>query len=165
MVRTAAIILTLALALPTLADSARDRAIHDATVLVDQGKVDEAIAALTKLVAEDPSDTVAAYELGLAYSANGDSARCRSTLEPLVDAKGADKRAVLVMLGNCLDQMGERAKAISAFREALKLAPDSSDVNFNLAITLINDKQLGEASELLKHDTTKNPWHASAHYV
>lgn len=166
MVRPSAVLLALALfATPLFADEARDKAIHDATVLVDQGKLDEAIAALKKLAADDPTDSVAAYELGLAYAAKGDSAKCRSTLEPVLDMKGADRRAVLVMLGNCLDQMGEHKKAIERFREALKLAPDSADVNFNLAVTLVGEKQLDEAREVLKHDVEKNPWHASAHYV
>jgi thioredoxin-like negative regulator of GroEL len=79
----------------SLADEGRTRAIHDATVLVDEGKVVEAIAGLKKLVADDPSDATAAYELGLAYAANGDNVNCRATLEPLAEAKSANRAQIL----------------------------------------------------------------------
>lgn len=163
MVRTCVVLLAILLALPAVADDARDKAFRDAVALIDAGKPDEAIAALKKLVAEDPSDSIAAYELGLAYADKGDYARCQSTAAPILQMKDADRRAILVLLGNCLDQSGERAKAIGMYREALKIAPDSADALFNLAVALYADGKLDEARELLKHDAEKNPWHRSAH--
>ncbi len=160
-----AIAIAIALALPAFADETRDKAIHDATVLVDEGKVDEAIAALKKLVAEEPADTLAIYELGLAYASKGDNVNCRATLEPIADAKGANRTKILGMLGNCLDQTGERTKAIEVYRRGLKTDPDDSGLLFNLAIALIQSGKADDGRELLKHDIEKNPSHASAHLV
>src|SRR3989442_190008 len=67
--------------------AAHAAAIHDATVLVDAGKFDEGIAAL-KILAADPKDEMAVYELGLAYAAKGDNRLCMTTLEPLTSHTG-----------------------------------------------------------------------------
>jgi tetratricopeptide (TPR) repeat protein len=163
MLRTSVVLALLLAAFSSLADQARTKAIHDATVLVDQGKVDEAIAALTKLAASEPGDTVAAYELALAYAAKGDNANCRKTLEPLVEMKSAQHTHILGMLGNCLDQLGETDKAIAAYRRGLEEAPDDSGLLFNLAVSLSGRGKIDEARELLKHDVEKNPAHASGH--
>jgi tetratricopeptide (TPR) repeat protein len=165
MLRTFFALALLLIAFSSVADESRTKAIHDATVLVDEGKVDQAIAALKKLVANDPSDALAAYELGLAYAAKGDSANCRATLEPLATAKTTNPEQVLGMLGNCLDQLGESDKAIAVYRRGLEKAPDDSGLLFNLAVTLVQHGKADEGRELLKHDIEKNPMHASAHLI
>jgi len=165
MIRTSFALVLLLAAFSSVADEARNKAIHDATVLVDEGKIEQAIAALKKLVADDPSDALAAYELGLAYAAKGDNANCRATLEPLAETKSSVRAQVLGMLGNCLDQMGESDKAIAAYRRGLESAPDESGLLFNLAVTLVRHGKADEGRELLKHDIEKNPMHASAHLV
>jgi tetratricopeptide (TPR) repeat protein len=163
--RTSLALILLLVTYPSFADESREKAIHDATVLVDEGKVDQAIAALKKLVADDPSDSTAAYELGLAYASKGDNASCRATLDPIADAKGPNQVKALGMLGNCLDQLGESDKAVAVYRHGLELDPDDSGTLFNLAITLIQHGKADEGRELLKHDIEKNPSHASAHLV
>src|SRR5258708_31106169 len=151
MLRTSLALVLLLAAFSCFADQARDKAIHDATVLVDEGKVDQAIAALKKLVADEPADGLAIYELGLAYAAKGDNANCRATLEPIAEAKGPNQTKVLGMLGNCLDQLGESEKAIAAYRHSLAIAPDDSGSLFNLAITLVQQGKADEGRELLSH--------------
>jgi len=165
MLRTSVALVLLITAFSSVADETRAKAIHDATVLVDEGKIDQAIAALKKLVAEEPTDTVAAHELGLAYAAKGDNANCRATLEPLAETKSAHRTAILSMLGNCLDQMGESEKAMTAYRRGLEESADDSGLLFNLAVTLAQRGKIDEARELLKHDIEKNPTHVSAHLV
>jgi tetratricopeptide (TPR) repeat protein len=168
MLRTSIALALLLAAFSSVADETREtraKAIHDATVLVDQGKVDEAIAALKKLVADEPADTTAAYELGLAYAAKGDNVNCRATLEPLAETKSAHHAELLGMLGNCLDQMGESDKAIAVYRRGLEDAPDEQGLLFNLAVTLLQHDKTDEGRELLKHDIEKNPAHTSAHLI
>ena len=140
------------------------RRIGEATLLIDSGKVDQAIAALKRIVAEHPDNETATYELGLAYSAKGDAENCRKIFEPLADT-AKDRVYVLGMLGSCLDELGQRDKAIDAYRRGLKLAPTDSQLTFNLAVTLSQQKRFDEARELLKTDTRANPWHASGHLL
>ena len=138
--------------------------IGEATILVDSGKIDSAIAALKKIVAEHPDNDSAKYELALAYSAKGDAANCRKLLEPLAET-AANRAEVLGMLGNCLDELGQREKAIDAYRRGLELAPNDSQLNYNLAVTLAQQGKLDEARELLKTDTRANAWHATGHLL
>lgn len=139
--------------------------IRDATQLVDSGHAAEAVAALQKIVAANPGNKTAHYELGLAYAANGNYKECRATMEPLSAAAGELQIGAIAMLANCLDQLGEREKAIETYRRGLKIAPDDSSLNFNLAVSLAQSGKLDEARQLLKNDTTKNPWHASGHLI
>jgi tetratricopeptide (TPR) repeat protein len=155
----------LVITLPLAADEARTKAIQAATQLVDEGKVDQAIAALKKLAAEDPSDSTAAYELGLAYGTKGDNQQCVAILQPLADSGRGSQLQILGMLGNCLDQLGRTGKAVEVYRRGLKLAPDDSGLLFNLAVTLLQSGKTDEGRELLKRDAEKNPAHASAHLV
>jgi tetratricopeptide (TPR) repeat protein len=159
------VLLAFALALPLAAGESRAKAIQDATALVDARKFDEAIAALTKLAADDPSDSVAVYELALAYAAKGDNEQCVARLEPIAKAPGAHQVGAISMLGNCLDQLGRKDKAIETYRRGLELAPDDWGLLFNLAITLVQSGKTDEGRELLKRDVEKNPAHASGHYV
>jgi len=76
--------------------------INAATLLVDSGKVDAAIAALRQIVAEHPENDTAKYELALAYSAKGDAENCRKILEPLAET-ASNRVNVLGMLCNWLD--------------------------------------------------------------
>src|ERR1700686_2928067 len=96
--RTSIALVLLLTTVPSFADEARDKAIHDARVLVDEGKADQAIFALKKLVATDPSDATATYELAVAYGAKGDNANCRATLEPVAETKGDNQTKILSML-------------------------------------------------------------------
>jgi tetratricopeptide (TPR) repeat protein len=162
MPRTSVAIALILAAFSSLADETHTKEINLATTLVDQSRIDEAITILKKVVAEDPGDATAAYELGVAYAAKGDNEKCRSTLEPLAETK-TNRPLVLGMLGNCFDQLGDSEKAIEMYRRGLKEAPDNSGLLFNLAITLIQHGKTDEGRELLKHDAEKNPAHASAH--
>lgn len=144
---------------------AQDDPVRAATDLVDAGKFDEAIAALQKIVAASPADERAVYELGVAYAAKGDNQACVGTLTPVSSAAGPSQIAALSMLANCLDNLGQRDKAIETYRMGLKLDPDDAQLNFNLAVTLASGRQFDEARSLLKHDTLKNPLHASGHLL
>src|SRR5256885_7820897 len=88
----------------------------------------------------------------------------RSILEPLADT-AKDRVNALGMLGNCLDELGQRDKAIDAYRRGLKLAPTDAQLTFNLAVTVARQRKLDEARELLETDTRANPWHASGHLL
>lgn len=139
--------------------------ITEAVSMMDSGRYDAAIVRLQGVLAEHPGHEVATYELGLAYAAKGDSANCRTTLEPLADKAGPHQVAALGMLGNCLDHLGQPDKAKEVYRRGLELAPDDSQLLFNLAVTQAQTGELDEARALLQNDVRKNPWHTSAHLL
>src|SRR5438045_7875130 len=125
-----ALLLALLLAVQQPDDVAQK--IDDAAHLVDAGKFGQAIAALKKIVAENPKNVTAKYELALAYAAKGDHARCRKTVEPLAAAEGRAQVDALVLLGNCLGGMGEHERALATYRKGLKLAPNDAQLLYNL---------------------------------
>ncbi|MCU1230902.1 MAG: hypothetical protein JWO97_3786 [Acidobacteria bacterium] len=140
-------------------------AIAEATAMMDAGKVDEAIAKLKTVLAGEPSNPSARYELGLAYSQKGEGALCRDTIQPLSAMPGKLQVGALTTLATCLDQLGESQKAIDTYRRGLALSPDDAQLNYNLAVTLAQTNKLAEARKVAKHGAQKNPWHASEHYL
>lgn len=139
--------------------------IDAATKLVDSGKLDDGIAALKQIVADHPENETAKYELALAFMGKGDAQSCRAVAEPLAETAAINRVLVLGVLANCLDELGQPAKAIETYRRGLKLAPNDSSLNFNLGVTLARQGKLDEAREALKNDTRANPWHTSGHLV
>jgi tetratricopeptide (TPR) repeat protein len=148
---------------PALPDNTA--AIAEATAMMDAGKVDEAIAKLKAVLASEPSNTSAQYELGLAYSQKGEAALCRDTIQPLSAMPGNLQVGALATLATCFDQLSEPQKAIDTYRRGLALSPDDAQLNYNLAVTLAQTNKLVEARKVAKHGAEKNPWHASEHYL
>jgi tetratricopeptide (TPR) repeat protein len=139
--------------------------VREGIALFDQGKVDDAIAKFKEALAGNPKQTVAAYELGLAYAAKGDFAHCRTTLEPIIDVEWRSRVAVFAMLGNCLDSGGDRQKAIAVYRRGLEVAPNDPSLSFELGIALLADGKYAEARQMLKKDTVARPGHAMGRYA
>lgn len=140
-------------------------AISEAIALMDSRRFDEAIAKLAAVLAKEPDNEVARYELGLAYAAKGNSEQCLTTLQPVARKAGPHQASALAMVGNCLDHLGRREEAIEAYRLGLKLSPDESSLLFNLAVTLAQTGKLAEAIPLVKNNVQKNPWHITSHFL
>ena len=140
--------------------------INAAAQLVDSGKPGEAVTALKAIVAVHPDNWTAQYELALAHSANGDPENCRKILEPLAETGTDSQKAdAFGMLGNCLDDLHQRDKAIAAYRRGLELNANDSQLTFNLALTLSQLEKYDEARELLKTGTRANQGYASAYLL
>jgi tetratricopeptide (TPR) repeat protein len=153
------------LAIASVAHAQMNDKIREGIALFDQGKFDAAIAKYKEVLAENPKNVHAAYELGLAFAAKNDYAACRATLEPIAQISGSVQVQALTMLGNCLDAGGDRKKAIAAYRRGLAIAPDDPSVSYELGIALQADGNLAEARELLKRDTPARPGHANGRFA
>jgi tetratricopeptide (TPR) repeat protein len=166
-VRSAALFLFVAALTATgaFAQSIYDAQIREATALVDAGKADEAIAKLQHVLADEPANTNATYELGLAYAAKGDTKLCRKTLEPVGAAKGPLQVAALTTIANCLDNGHDAKGAIEMYRRALAIDPNDPEVAFNLGITLATSGSGDEARPLLERHAKADPLHASGHLI
>lgn len=140
-------------------------AISEAIGLIDSRRFDEAIAKLNAVLAKEPGNDGARYELGLAYAAKGDNEQCLAALQPVASKAGSLQAGALAMIGNCFDSLGQREKAVEAYRLGLKLSPDESALLFNLAVTLGQTGKLDEALPLVKNNVRKNPWHVSSHIL
>jgi tetratricopeptide (TPR) repeat protein len=158
-----AAVLALTVTLPLVADSAKR--IQEAVALYDAGKYNEAIAICKTVLAEDPSNASAAYELALTYTATGDFAACRTLIEPRLGTQGPLQAAMHVALGNCLDGAGEGDRAIATYRRGLKLAPNDHQLLYNLAVSLAARNKNDEARELLKRELRIRNDHGSGQLI
>jgi tetratricopeptide (TPR) repeat protein len=137
--------------------------VREAISLIDSRRFDEAITKLNAVLAREPENEVARYELGLAYAGKGNNEQCLATLQPVAQKAGQLQAGALAMMGNCYDGLGQRDKAVEAYRLGLKISPDESALLYNLAVTLGQTGKLDEALPLVKNNVRKNPWHISSH--
>lgn len=153
--------LLLFLALPLVADPRID----EGTKLHDQGKYDEALAKYRAVLADDPTNDLARYEIALTLHAQGKFAECRDTIEPISKKKSDWQIRALAVLGNCLDGADDPRGAVAAYKRGLKIAPDDAGLLYNAAITQIRLNNPDEARKLLKKELTIRPDHASGHWA
>jgi Flp pilus assembly protein TadD len=96
------------------------------------GHDDEAVAAYKAALAKSPNDGPALLGLGAALVQSGDlqaGIRALSSAAPIVGTSSAYNR-----LGVALTMAGQTQSAISAYQQALKLAPGDIDIQSNIAL-------------------------------
>ena len=152
------------LAVPAFAEDPSPR-IREGIRLHDAGRYAEAIAVYKEVLAKEPSNAFAAYELAYTYMSVGDAANCVATVEPLLGKAGDLQSGAYLTYGSCLDMSGEPEKAVAAFRKGLEIAPGDPLLGYNLALTLVSRNELDEARELLKAGIRKDAGHRSSHYL
>jgi len=107
-----------------------------ARTYVAAGLVAEARPLLEALHAGDPSDVDAAALLADLHEREGDAGRAIACLERVVSAHrepSPARVAALRRLGDVLERAGQRARALSVWRDALALAPGDRELNERLA--------------------------------
>ena len=157
------LVLALLIAVPAIAS--QDPRIAEGTALHDAGRYDEAIAKYLAVLAGDPSNGLASYELAYSYQAKGDYAKCIAVLKPLSGAESVLLPKILGSLGNCLDGAGDAPGAVAAYRKSLALAPDDPSTLYNLGVTLVGLSKLDEARDVLKKELIARPGHVNGHYM
>lgn len=144
---------------------ADDPRIAEGIALHDQRKFDEAIAKYKAVLADSPGDLRALSELAYSYEMKGDYAACRAALDPVADKKDRLQPVILATLGNCLDLAGDSNGAIATYRKGLKVAPEDTQLLYNLAVALAGEEKYAEARELLKKELVLRPHHPGGHYL
>jgi tetratricopeptide (TPR) repeat protein len=140
----------------------RDR-LREGVALHDRGAYDEAIAVYEEILKENRDDVTAMYELAFSCSAKKEH---RKSLE--IALKGAQYKSDLLpgfytVIGNNLDHLGERDKAIKVYREGIKLFSTNVMLHYNLAIALLGANKPDEAKDSLKAAVSAAPDHPSSH--
>ena len=143
-----------------------DPRIDEGIRLHDARKYDEAIARYKAVLADQPDNALARYEMAFSYYAKGDAAGCKAAIEPIVDQpNGKLQPLILTTYANCLDILGESRKAIAVYRKGLEKTPDEPQLLYNLAVTLLGQNQPAEARELLKKELALQPLHPAGHFA
>lgn len=136
--------------------------LREGIALYDQGKLDEAMAKFTGVLAASPDNTFAMYEIALVALAKKD-------YQQAIDmaAKGAEYKAepaalaqYYSLIGNTLDIAKEPKKAVEAYTKGLEIAP-AAGLYYNLSVTLTQQmSDAAGAKEALKKGARVDPSHA-----
>jgi tetratricopeptide (TPR) repeat protein len=150
---------------PEPASEKQTAAVREGVALHDRGDFDGAIRRYESVLAENPSNVLALYEMSYAYTEKKDY---RKALE--VAMRGAQYHSeqldgFYVLMGNNLDLLGETTKAIEVYKKGLKLFPGAGALQFNLAVAYKNAGKLDDARKTLKDGLVANPQHASSHLL
>lgn len=110
----------------------RDRRLARAIHLMRFGRTREAIRLFEKLIAEDPGDSAASFQLGLALASQKDFPAAVQAFKQAVENNRTDALA-FYNLGVAYGESGEYPQAIEAFSAAIQLDADDSQSHFNRA--------------------------------
>jgi tetratricopeptide (TPR) repeat protein len=133
------------------------------TVLLQAGKVPEAIGHLVQALRIQPDYADAHYNLGLALVQLG----------KVPEAIGQYDQALRINpdyadahndLGIALERMGKTTEAITQYEQALRIRPDFADAHDNLGIALTRLGRVPEAIDHWEQALRINPNDADTHY-
>jgi Tfp pilus assembly protein PilF len=145
---------------PAETTPAQEETLRAGVELHDQEKFDEAIARYQAVLAENPSNVTALFELAYSYLAKKDYARVLETAR-----QGAEYKSELLpmfydVMASALDSQGEPQQAIEMYRRGIALAPDASQLYYNMAVTYRESlNQQDEARGALEQAATLEPMH------
>lgn len=144
----------------------QDQAIEAAVRLHDEGKLDEAIAAYQAVLAQNPDNVTALYELAFSYAAKDDFEQSLATARRGVEYQSDVLPLFYDVMGLALDSMGEPRQAIEAYRRGVELVPDASELYYNMAVTYLESLQDEAGGRLaLEQAAAADPLHAPTHLL
>lgn len=140
-----------------------DTLISEGIKLHDQAKYQEAIAKYKEVLAIDPDNSTANYEIAFTLFTTNAANDAISYLNKVIQTGGILAVGAYDMLGSIADQQGQSDKAIEYFQQGLKMNPKYQRIYFNLAVTYGRIGKDKEALENVTRSLQLNPKHASSH--
>ncbi len=141
-----------------------------AKALIDENNCQDAIEFLKMAIEKDPHYAEPHYNLGLCYVRSGRYERALESFKKVVDIMevllrghyGEPPSLELLAsshgyIANIYTLKGEYQKAVEHFKDALKYAPESVTLHYNLALTLKRAGRRNEAIEEFKRVLELNP--------
>ncbi len=132
-------------------------------LLLERGKVDEAISHLQAAVTIDPEDLDAQFNLANALSQNGTKEEAIASYKKILVAE-PNRSDVETNLANALLDKGEIENATSRYRTVLQRDPSSAMAHYNLAVALHRSGRFNEAIVHYKEALGIQPDYPDADY-
>lgn len=139
--------------------------INRGVALYDQGSYDESLSVFKTVLKDNPQHSIALYEASLCLFQLREYQECADYCDTYLKYTTEENYIGHVMKANALDMMGDKKKAVKAYKTGLKDAPDHFMLCYNLALTLYNMGELDEASIYLQKGIANQPAHASSHLL
>ncbi len=131
--------------------------------LLNEGKVDEAIAAFNKALAIDPDLASAHYNLGIAYEKKDQPEEARKHFQETIRIKPGFGEAYQA-LGDSLMVAKKFQEASAILSKAAELMPESYAAVYNLGVSYSNSGKYAEAEGAYRKATQISPNEPIAHY-
>ncbi|HNW68822.1 MAG TPA: tetratricopeptide repeat protein [Bacteroidales bacterium] len=142
-----------------------DELISQGTALHDQGRYDEAISKYKAALEIDNNSLAANYELSYTYMATQQYEKAIKHSQIVIEQNIAYLEEAYIVLGSSQDMLGQPDKAIKSYEEGLTKYPNSNLLNYNLALTLFNQKDYEGAEEAAIKAVLAKPSHGSSHIL
>jgi len=145
---------------PTETTPEHEAIIRAGVELHDKGDFDAAIAKYQEVLAKNPSDVTAMFEMAFSYLSKEDFDKCFETAK-----KGAEFKSDLLamfydLMASSLDAKGQPQQAIDIYKRGIALVPDASQLYYNMAVTYRETlKQPNDARLALQKATAIEPLH------
>jgi len=139
--------------------------VYQGTELHDQGRFQEAVDKYTEALKIDRNSSLAHYELSYTYMVMGRYDDALKECKAVIKQKNGNEEGAYIVMGTSLDLSGEPEKAIKAYQKGLKKFPDSNLLNYNVALTLYNQKEYDKAEKAAIRAIEAKPRHASSHII
>jgi len=133
--------------------------------LHDEGKYDEAIKEYNAALAIDSTSSIANYELSYTCMSVGKYADAIKYSRRVIEKNEDHQEAAYISMGSSYDLMGDPENAIKVYEEGVLKFPESNLLNYNLAYTLLGQKQYDKAEEAVIKAIIAKPDHGSSHIV
>lgn len=131
--------------------------------LMDDGLYDESEALLTAVLAVEPDNYLASYEMAYLHYLREDYKAAAGVLEKLTGSPDVGDRAYQ-LLGNAYDLMGDRKKAEKAYNRGLARFPRSGRLYLELGNVAYNDGEYLSALPYYERGIAVEPSFASNYY-
>lgn len=101
----------------------------------DKGQYDQAIAKYQEVLAKSPADVTALFEMAYSYLSKKDYDKSFETAR-----RGAEFKSELLpmfydLMASSLDSKGQPQQAVEMYKKGIALAPDASQLYYNMAVT------------------------------
>jgi Flp pilus assembly protein TadD len=129
---------------------------NKAVALLNEGKVNEAVASLEKIVEADPTNATMQYNLGIAYERRDQYEKARQRYEEAIKLK-PDFGPAFLSIGNSFMAQKNFTDAITPLTKAVELLPQSYEAAYNLGACYSNSGNYAEAEGAYKKAIAINP--------
>ena len=129
----------------------------------DRGQYIKAIESYQKVLAENPKEVHALYEMSYSYYLAKDFTNSLETARQGARYQSPLLSSFHMSMGNALDELGRTGEALEVYKEAVKISPKVGLLRFNLAVSLNRAKKPTEARREVQRALRLTPSHPSSH--
>jgi len=159
------------LVLPVLAAPTRDfvpptpaefATLRTGVQLYERREYDKAFEIFQGVLAANPNNSTALYELALTHMARKEYQKAIDVAGRAAEIRTPELARVYALIGNVLDMAGDAQRAVTVYRKGIEFVTEGAiSLYYNLAVTYAGLKDMPAARDVAKQAALVDPTHAS----